>query len=73
MQEEREAHYSPKKPNVENAKKIFNQGIGLEIHLKGIRYKNDNNLAFFDKMITHGEVLCKKGEDGEYQIREVFS
>ena len=69
-QAEREAHY--KRTNLEKIKKKFNQAMGLEIQIKAIRYRNEHNLAFFDKMITHSHVLCEKGEDGEYQIREVF-
>ena len=73
MQEEREAHYAPNKPNLEKTKQKFNKSMGLEIQIKAIRYKNENNLASFDKIITHAEVLCKKAEDGEYQIRHVFT
>ena len=45
----------------------------FEIYKKCIRYKNENNSAFFDEMIAHEGVLCKKGEDGAYQVREVFT
>ena len=71
MQEEKEAYHSSK-PNLEKIKKKFNQAIEFEIHIKVIRYKNENNLAFFDKVITHEEVLCKKHENGEYQVTEMF-
>ena len=72
-QEERTAYHALKKPNLEDTKKRFNQALGLEIHIKTIRYRNENNLAFLEKIITHAEVLCKKREDGEYEIRQVFN
>ena len=72
-QEERAAYHTLKKPNLENTKKKINQALGFEIHLKIIRYRNENNLAFFEKIIAHGEVVCRKGEDGEYEIKQVFS
>ena len=69
---EREAHYA-QGANQEKIRKKFNQAMGSEIFIKSFRYKNENNLALFDKIITHEAVLCKKEEDGEYQIRDVFS
>ena len=71
MQEERDAYHSSK-PDLQKTKKIFTQALEFEIYKKTIRYKNENKLAFFDKIITYEEVLCKKCESGEYQIREVF-
>ena len=72
-QEERTAYHTKKNSNVENTKKKFNQTLSLEIHIKSIRYRNENNLEFWEKLITHGEVICKKDEDGEYEIRQVFN
>ena len=72
-QEEGSAYNTLKKPNLENTKKKINQALGFEIHLKIIRYRNENNLAFFEKIITHADILCKKGEDGEYEITQVFN
>ena len=40
---------------------------------KIIRHKNENSLAFFDKIMTHAEILCKKSENEEYEIRTVFA
>ena len=70
-QEEREAHHSLK-PNIEKTKRKFNQALEFEIYQKVIRYKNENNLDFLDKMITHAEVLCIKQSDGEYQEKKLF-
>ena len=67
-QEERVAYAS--QPNLEKTKKTFNQTLGLEIQVKIIRYKNENNLEFLEKLITHAEVICKKREDEEYQITQ---
>ena len=72
MQEERKAHYAPNKTNVEKTKEKFNQNIIFEIKKKFIRYKNENNLPFFDKMMTHAGVLCNQIEDGEYDVWKVF-
>ena len=55
-----------------NFKTKFNSILEFEINAKLLRYKNENNIALFDKIITHESVLCEKQEDGEYQIREVF-
>ena len=68
---ERDAHYA--QINEEKIRKKFNEYMGSEILIKAFRYKNENNIGLFDKIITHESVLCEKQEDGEYQIREVFS
>ena len=73
MQEERQAYHAPKKTDLEKTKRKFNQAMSFEIYKKCIQYKNENNSAFFDKMIAHEGVLCKKGDDGAYQVREVFT
>ena len=73
MQEEKEAYHSSK-PNLGKIKKRFNQTMEFEILMKIIRYENENNLAFFDEIITHKkEVLCKKRENEKYQITEVYT
>ena len=41
----------------------------FEIDINVIRYKNENSLPFFDKIITHKEILCKKIEGGNYEIK----
>ena len=69
---EREAFYAPNRFNIGKIKRKLNETLALEIHIKAFRYKNENNLAFFDKFITHAEVLCEKGENGEYQVTDVF-
>ena len=72
-QEERAAYHTSKKPNFENMKQKFNRILKFEIHSKALRYKNDNNLEFFEKIITHAQTLCKIGGSGEYEIRKVFT
>ena len=72
MKEEREAYYSSKS-NLEKFKKKFNQTVGMEMKMKIFRYKNEGNLELLDKVITHGEVLCQKQENGDYQIRDTFT
>ena len=56
-QEERAAYHAIKKTKLENSKTKFNHAVRFEMHLKIIRYRNENNLAFLEKIITHAEVL----------------
>ena len=72
LEVEREAFYAPNRANIEKIRRKLNEAMALEIHIKAFRYKNENNLAFFDKKFTHAEVLCEKGEDGEYRVTDVF-
>ena len=73
MQNEQKAYYAPNKVNIEKTKTKFNQSMAFEMKMKMIRYKNENNLEFFNKILTHAEVLCEKVEEGEYRIKKVFS
>ena len=70
--EERLAYHLTKKTNSQNIKRKFNNALELEIILKILRYKNENNLLFFEKLITHGNILCSKIADEEYDIRTIF-
>ena len=70
--EERIAYHSAKKPNFQTVKRKFNNALELEIILKILRYKNEKNLPFFEKFITHDNVLCSKRNDEDYDIRTIF-
>ena len=70
--EERAAYHSAKKPNLLNFKTKFNSILEFEINAKLLRYKNENNMAFFEKIITHEQALCKISQGGEYDIIKVF-
>ena len=72
-EKERLCYHTSKKPDLEKAKQKFNEVVITEIKLKIIRHKNENSLAFFDKIMTHAEILCKKSENEEYEIRTVFA
>lgn len=72
-EEEREAYYAGNGANFDKFKRKFNHVVGLEIHIKAFRYKSENKVEFFDKIITHAGVLCEKSDDGEYQIKEVLN
>lgn len=72
MQKEQEAYYNPNRGSVERTKVKFNQTMASEVKIKMIQYKNENNLAFFDKMITHAGILCEKVGEGEYCFKKVF-
>ena len=68
MQEERFAYHAATKPNLQKVLQKFVNSLLFEIQIKAVRYENENRLPFFDKIITYKEVLCKKGESGEYEI-----
>ena len=70
--QERKAYHSSKIPKLGQAKHIFNTQIAFEINKKLWRYRNDGNLATFDKFFTHAQVLCKKRPNDEYDITNVF-
>ena len=73
LQTERAAYHITKKNNLTRlAKTKFRNALGMEIHIKAMRYKKEGKTDFFDKMITYGEVLCKKRQKGGYEIREIF-
>lgn len=69
---ERDAYHA-RVSNHAKTKQKFNETMGSEILIKAIQYKKDNKIDTFDKIITHEGILCKKEENGEYQIRLVFS
>ena len=55
--EERTAYHSSKIPSSENTKQKFNFNLQFEINAKVLRYQNENNLDFFDKMITRTSIM----------------
>ena len=73
MQNEQKAYYTPNTVNIEKTKTKFNQNMAFEIKMKMIRYRNENNLEFFNKILTHAGVLCEKVGEGEYRFKKVFS
>ena len=70
---EREAFYDTGESIIVKIKRKVNRAIGVEIDMKAYRYKHENNLAFFDKIITHAQVLCEKNQNEEYTIKNVFT
>ena len=72
-EKERLCYHTSKKPDLEKAKQKLNVVVITEIEIKIIQHKNENSLAFFDKIMTHAEILCKKSENEEYEIRTVFA
>ena len=72
MEEERRAYHASTKPNITRFLQKFNTSLKFEINSKIWRYKNENRSPFFDKIITHNELLCKKMENGEYEIKGLF-
>ena len=70
MQYERTAFHSSANFNVFKAK--FNQAMAYEIKCLMIRYKNENKLDIFDKLIAHKGILCKKIREGEYRFQIIL-
>ena len=70
-QEERAAYYTLQ-PSIEKVKVKLNVALDFEIYQKILRYRNNNNLDFFDKIITHAGVLCIKQCNGEYQVKRPY-
>ena len=58
--EERLAYHLAKIPNPQNIKRKFNNAFELEIILKILRYKNDNNLVFFEKYAFNNSKAKRK-------------
>jgi len=71
--EERIAHHSSQKTDFEQIKHKFNAQIKCEISKTIWNYKHENKLEIIHKIITHKEALCKRQEDGQYEIKKVFS
>ena len=72
MKMEQEAYHTPNKVNVAQAKVKFNQSMALQVKRKLYQYKYENKLEFFDKIVTHANVLCQKVADDEYRMKQVF-
>ena len=72
-QTERTAYHAPNINNLEHIKRKVNYNMELEIRIKALQYKTDGNLQLFEKMITHSGILCKKREDGEYELSKIFT
>ena len=72
MQFERAAYHSPQYTSIDLFKAKYNQAMAYEIKCLLIRYKNDNKLTTFDKLIAYKGILCKKIQEGEYQFQTIF-
>ena len=72
MEFERAAYHSPQSTSIDLFKAKYNQAMAYEIKCLLIRYKNDNKLTEFDKLIAYKGILCKKIQEGEYQFQTIF-
>ena len=70
--EERIAYHSSKKPCLQNFKQKFNSTVHHEVNLKLWRYKNENNISLFE-IITHKNTLCRKKDNEDFEIRNMFA
>ena len=41
--------------------------------MKFLRYKNENKMDFFSKIITYGKALCCEMENEDFIIKDVFA
>ena len=71
-QTERAAYHSPTLPILPHIKENFNYELGLEIRIKAFRHKHQGEINSFEKIITHNNILCKKEQNGEYKVNDVF-
>ena len=69
---EKKAHYTKQIPNLVSFKQNFNHHIAFLVRLKIIRYRNENKLDLFDKLMTYSNILCIKGDNDQYSIADVF-
>ena len=68
---EKQAYYTSN-VNTKRIQEKLQSKMTAEIFLNVHRYEKENRLSFYDDIITHGSVICKKTEDGEYKITELF-
>ena len=69
---ERKASKSSKLVSLDIFKARFNQSMAREIKQHLFRYKNENNLPTFDKIIAYQGILCDKVREGEYRFKLLF-
>ena len=73
MYEERLAYHGSTKPKLITFMTKFDAYFEFEVRMKTLRYTNENRITFFENIITHNEALCRKKENGEYEIRSLFT
>ena len=66
---ERKACHSSRAVSFDIFKAKFNQSMALEIKHHLFRFKNDNKLQTFDKIIAYQGILCEKIQEGEYRFK----
>ena len=66
---ERKARHSARGVSFDIFKAKFNQSMALEIKYHFFRFKNENKLPTFDKIIAYQGILCEKIQEGEYQFK----
>ena len=71
--EERTAYHMSTIPNFDLFKRKFNSTMRREVNMKFLRYKNENKIDFFSKIITFGKALCYEIENEEFIIKDVFA
>ena len=70
---ERKAYHSSRAVSFELFKAKFNQSMALEIKHHLFRFKNENKLPSFDKIIAYQGILCEKIQEGEYQFKVLLN
>ena len=66
---ERMACHSSKPVSFDTFKARFNQSMALEMKHHLYRFKNENKIPMFDKIIAYQGILCEKIQDREYRFK----
>ena len=72
MDFERKAYHSPAAASISTFKTIFNRAVAYDIKKLMIRFNHEGKIEYFDKVVAYREILCKKYQNGNYQVNEVF-
>ena len=71
--EERTAYNMSTIPNFMLFKQRFNSTMRREIRGNFLRYKNENKIDFFSKIMTYGKALCGEMVNEEFIIKDIFA
>lgn len=66
---ERKAYHSPTVASFDLFKARYNQSMAQEIKNLLFRFKSENKLPVFDKIVAYGGIICEKVKDGEYRFK----
>lgn len=70
--EEKKSYHTKTRPDIRKVKREFNSKVKTEIRIKIFQHEEAGQLTKYEELITYGNILCKKGLDNQYEIRDVF-